>query len=68
MDGIPGKMILAALVMAFWFLILAVIFAGVLLHQKIFIGRTITEIKPNGDQDQPIGQIQIKPFNRISMV
>ena len=69
--GIPCKMLLAALlILAFEILclILGILsVAVVLLYQKIF-HRTITEIKPNGDQQEPIGQFVIKPFNRISMV
>ena len=70
-DGIPSKMMLAAsLTLSFGFLgvflgILSIVV--VLLYQKIF-HRTIIEIKPNGDQPEPIGRIVIKPFNRISMV
>ena len=70
-DGIPSKILLASLlIVALEFLvgILGVLFvAMVLLYEKIF-HRTITGIKPNGDQQEPIGRFVIKPFNRISMV
>ena len=70
-DGIPSKIFLASLlIVALEFLvgILGVLFlAMVLLYEKIF-HRTITGIKPNGDQQEPIGRFVIKPFNRISMV
>ena len=70
-DGIPSKMVLAALLtLALEFLVLILGFlsvAVVLLYEKIF-HRTTIGIKPNGDQQEPIGQVVIKPFNRISIV